>query len=414
MTTSTHKEQAERLHSLDISHRVVAKDLNIAPATVSLYLRDGRLTVRLTAEDFPARLESYIEIKAAEAAHGKQVRGPKLRGRFTMLGVTLDDVAQATGVSRRLLKPGIYRGLWPDESTATAIQNWLEKQISTGGKKMLTKISLGEEGLNYWTLNFEPFTNEIRDQDDILVTKENTKAKKKLMNAVEKCGWTAITGPVGSGKTTMINDFETALAKRPDVAMVRPRIIEKQFLGAGHICDAILEDLGGQTVSGQRTLEYRARLVGRVLEEAFREGRKVVVIIDEAHLLKPDALLALKRIYEIEVDFRKTLSIILIGQQSLARQLKTNFTLAEVSQRVDLHELGGLNGALGSYVRHKLERAGAGTREIFEPSAIKAMAKKADTPLSVNNLAAAALITAQDVGEKTVTAQIIESIHSSV
>ncbi len=411
---SVHRRQAEKLHRFDISYRVAAGDLNVAPSTFFSYLHDGRLTARLAAEDFPARLERYIEVKAAEVVRGKEVRGPELRGRFAQLGMTLDDVAQATGVSRPVLKRGIYKRVWPDESTAITIQNWLEKQISTEDKKMLTKISLGEEALEYWKLKFDPFTNELQDQDDIFITTENTRAKKKIINAVENGGWSVITGPVGSGKTTMIKEIEATLAKRPDVAVVKPRTIEKQFLGASHVCDSILEDLGGQTVSGQRTLEYKARLVGRVLEEAFKEGKRIVLLLDEAHLLRPDALLALKRIYEFEIGFKKLLSIVLVGQQSLARQLKTNFTLAEVSQRVDLYELGSLNGALGSYVRHKLERAGAGTREIFEPSAIKAMGKKADTPLSVNNLSAAALITAQDVGEKTVTAQIIDSIHSSV
>jgi len=230
------------------------------------------------------------------------------------------------------------------------------------------------------------------------------------MVAVDRAGWTAITGEVGSGKSTLLKRVEARLLKKKDVLMVRPRIIEKQFLGASHVCDSILQDIGSHAALTHRTLEFKARLVGRTLEESFRDGKKVVILIDEAHLLRDDALLALKRIYEFEIGFKKLLAIILVGQVGLARRLKTNFNLAEVSQRVDLYEIGSLNGALGSYVRHKLERAGNGDKEIFEPGAIKAMLEKGDTPLGVNNVAAAAMIAAWDVGEKKVTAATIKGI----
>ena len=164
-----------------------------------------------------------------------------------------------------------------------------------------------------------------------------------------------------------------------------------------------------------RTLEYKARLVGRTLEEAYRDGKKVVIVIDEAHLLRPEALLALKRIYEFEIGFKKLLSIILVGQQGLARQLKSNFELAEVSQRVDLYELGSLNGAVGAYIEHKLSRAGlnGADKDIFDRAALKAIGDRADTPLSVNNLAALALITAHDLSEKHVTGEIVKGIQGS-
>lgn len=408
-----HERLAVRLRELGISHRAAARDLGVAASTFGFYVKDGRLTATLEGSDFVARLERYIAIKEKEIPREKEVKAEPMRGKFSQLGMTLDELARTTGVSRPVLTRGIYRGLWPDEPTFRSVTAWMERELQQeGDKKMLTKISLPQEVQDHFALKNDPFTNEMEDTDDILDTKENSKAERKIMNAVEKSGWTAITGPVGSGKTTLLKKIESRLAKRRDIVIVKPRMIEKQFLGASHICTSILEDLGGQSVSGQRTLEYKARLVGRVLEEAFKEGKKVVILIDEAHLLTERALSSLKRIYEFEIGFKKLLSIVLVGQQSLARQLKTNFTLAEVSQRVDLYELGSLNGALGAYVRHKLERAGAGAREIFEGGAIKAMAKKVDTPLSVNNLAAA-LIAAQDIGDKTVSAAIIDSIHVS-
>jgi len=91
--------------------------------------------------------------------------------------------------------------------------------------------------------------------------------------------------------------------------------------------------------------------------------------------------------------------------------LKKDLALAEVSQRVDLFELGALNGAIGDYLDHKLARAGLhGNREVFDKSALKAMHERADTPLSLNNLAAAAMIATHDLGEKIVTGEIVKSV----
>ena len=275
---------------------------------------------------------------------------------------------------------------------------------------MLTKVSLSEEVLEFFSLKRDPFTNEMESQEDILDTKELARAEKKILNAVEKGGWIAVTGPVGSGKSTLIKRVESKLRKRPEVALVKPRTIEKQFLGASHVCDSILQDLGVTELLHRRTLEHKARLVGRVLEEAFKDNRRVIVLIDEAHLLRADALLALKRIYEFEIGFKKLLSIILVGQDFLAKNLKTNFQLSEVSQRVDLYEIGSLNGSLGLYIRHKLERAGC-SRELFDNSAFRAIGERFDMPLSVNNLAAAALVAAHDLGEKHVSGEIVRSIQ---
>jgi type II secretory pathway predicted ATPase ExeA len=307
----------------------------------------------------------------------------------------------------------IRSGEWDSEERFKKFEAFLEEKKYGGQKKMLTKISLPDEVIESFHLSRDPFTNEMAEHDDIMDTRELARAEKKIMTAVDKSGWVALTGPVGCGKTTLLKRVEAKLARRRDVVIVKPRTIEKQFLGASHVCDSILQDLGVTELLSRRTLEHKARLVGRVLEEAFKDNKKVILLIDEAHLLRADALLALKRLFELEIGFKKLLSIILVGQDFLARNLRTNFQLSEVSQRVDLYELGSINGSLGAYLAHKLERAGASNKELFDRSAVKAIGERFDTPLAVNNIAAAALIAAHDLGERMVTKEIIQSIQGS-
>jgi type II secretory pathway predicted ATPase ExeA len=274
---------------------------------------------------------------------------------------------------------------------------------------VLTKISLPDDVLDFWGLDRDPFTNEMETSEDIFDMKELAKAEKKIMVAVDKNGWVAITGAIGSGKSTLIKRAKARLEKKSGVILVEPRTFEKQYLRASHVCDSILQDINAPLARG--TLEHRARAVGRALEAAFRENKKVVILIDEAHLLTNDALLALKRIYECELGFKKLLSIILVGQNKLARTLKGDYEVAEVGQRVDLLDLKGINGAMGDYLDHKLQRAGmrAG-REVFDKTALKVMHERAHTPLEVNNLAAWAMIRAHEIDEKTVTGEVIKSI----
>jgi type II secretory pathway predicted ATPase ExeA len=388
-----------------VSYAVAARDLGLSKSSLHRLLHGE--TGPNQKQVIP-RIERWLKERQKTAVYKTAPMWRYLAYR----NITVAEAARALGVEASQAERMIASGEWDSEDRYRKFQSFLEIKKYGEAKKMLTKISLPDEVLAHFQLKRDPFTNEMEGGEDIFDTRELSRAEKKILNAVDKGGFVAITGAVGSGKSTLIKRVEAKLIKRRDVALVKPRTIEKQYLGASHVCDSILEDLGTRSVLSHRTLEYRARLVGRTLEEAYKDNRRVVVLIDEAHLLRPDALLALKRLYEFEIGFKKLLSIILIGQDGLARQLRTNFNLTEVSQRVDLYEIGSLNGSLGAYVRHKLERAGAG-RDIFDNSAFKAIGERHDTPLLVNNIAAAALVAAHDLGEKHVTGDIVRSIQGS-
>jgi type II secretory pathway predicted ATPase ExeA len=399
----------EPFQSLHISYRTAAREMGIAHGTLYDFLNGVRQKVG-TRKNPAALIRGYIDGKRPAM---RVKAAPMIKKMFGM-GLGLDEAAKAMGLSAGDLSSYAASGLWPNREMVERFKKWLDEQKEKGRKKMITKMSLNAEAIEHFGLDRDPFTNEMEALEDILDTRELARAEKKMMLALEKGGWTTITGPVGSGKTTLTKRFDARVEKKKGVVVVKPRTIEKQYLRASHICDSILEDLKCEEPRGRRTLEYKARLVGRMLEQSAREGKRIVILIDEAHLLTDDALLALKRIYEIELGFTKLVSIILVGQERLARRLKSNVALSEVSQRIDLYELGALNGALGDYIEHKLKRAGMnGNREVFDKSALKEIGKKADSPLSVNNLAAAAMMHAWDAGEKVVTGEMVRAIPES-
>lgn len=405
MKKSEAAELLAEFTALNVSYTVAAAELKLPRATVHAALHG---TAGNAARHLPA-IRAWLRARSARAV-GYQSR-PMMR-LLVSTGLTVQVAAARLGMEHMDLHNSLISGNWESIGAFRKVENLILDEKQRGGAKVLTKISLSEEVLEHFGLKRDPFTNEMEDDSDIVDTKESAKAERKIKTAIEKNGWCAVTGPVGSGKSTLIKKVKAWVIKRRDILIVEPRTLEKQFLGASHVCDALIEDLGGHVSAGQRTLEYKARMVARILEQSSRDGKKVVVLIDEAHLLRDDALLALKRIYEFELGFKKLLAIVLVGQHHLARRLRNNFALAEVGQRVDLFELGSLNGATGSYLRHKLERAGAKDAEIFDSSALKVIARKADTPLSVNNLAAMALITAVDMGERKINGEIVEAVQA--
>lgn len=394
---------AREMKRLGLSFGVVAIGTGLARSSIHRIAKDWR------ANQTQAKIvESFLQ---QQEQSGAEVVKKDLRARFFPAG---GNVAVAASTLREPLDDlikGINLGAWRDQELLEKVEEYIAELQEAKKKKMITKISVPEEILDHYGLRRDPFTNEMDDDSDILDTRYFKEAEKKIMNAIDKNGWVAVTGRVGSGKSTLIKKVEQRLQRdRRKHVVVKPRTIEKQYLRASHVCDSILGDLGVYLPSGMRTLEGKARVVGRTLEEQYRDGCKVILLIDEAHLLANDALLALKRLFEIEIGFKKLLSIVLVGQDVLARRLKTDFTISEVSQRVDLYEMSGLNGSTGAYIRHKLEKAGA-SKEIFDNSAIKAIADSADTPLSVNNLAATALIGAHDLGQKQVDGALVKSIQ---
>ena len=405
MKKSEAAELLAEFTALNVSYTVAAAELKLPRATIhaALHGTPGKAHVHVPA------IREWLRKRSARTV------GYRTRPMMRMLlstGLSVQVAAARLGMEHSDLHDCLISGNWESVAVFRRVEELILDEKEKGGAKVLTKISLSEEVLEHFGLKRDPFTNEMDDDGDIVDTKESAKAERKIKTAIEKNGWCAVTGPVGSGKSTLIKKVKAWIVKRRDILVVEPRTLEKQFLGASHVCDALIEDLGGHVSSGQRTLEYKARMVARILEQSSRDGKKVVVLIDEAHLLRDEALLALKRIYEFELGFKKLLAIVLVGQHHLARRLKNNFALAEVGQRVDLYELGSLNGAIGNYLRHKLERAGAKDADIFEASALKAIARKADTPLAVNNLAAMAMITALDMGEKKISGEIVDAVQA--
>src|SRR6202158_311796 len=183
----------------------------------------------------------------------------------------------------------------------------------------------------------------------------------------EAGGFIQLTGEGGTGKTTTIRSL---LARAPENArgalILNPRLSAREFLLA--LCEEL--GLGADDSAAGNTKEL-VDLLNRYLLRAHAQGRRVVLIVDEAQNLAPEVLEYIRLLTNLETETQKLLQIILIGQPEL-RKLLAREDLRQLAQRITgryyLDPLSRQETA--AYVRHRMRVAGA-TAEFFTRGALR-------------------------------------------
>ena len=258
----------------------------------------------------------------------------------------------------------------------------------------------------------EPPFSITPDPRYLYPSSRHTEALGHLFYGVSAAGgFIQLTGEVGTGKTTVVRSL---LAREPadvDIALIlNPRVTVTEFL------QTICEELG-VAVPAERRDSVKAlvdALSARLLE-AHAAGRRVAVLIDEAHLLERDVLEQVRLLTNLETATRKLLQVILIGQPEL-RDLLARDDMRQVAQRITgrLH-LDPLSAAeTVAYVRHRLRVAGA-TREIFSDSALAELHRRSGgLPRLINIIADRALLGAFADDRHDVTPAVVRAAADEV
>src|SRR5579875_1549305 len=181
----------------------------------------------------------------------------------------------------------------------------------------------------------------------------HAEAVARLTWCVEERGLGVLTGEVGCGKT---------VAARATVAGLDPSRHQVIYcanptVGGRGILSLVVTALGGVPRFHRCALVPQAA-DALALAEAER-GRRVLLVIDEGHLLDPDQLEDLRMITNTEMDSRSPAAVVLLGQPTLRRRLHQG-TMAALDQRITLRvHMEGMDLAETlAYVRHQLGHVG--------------------------------------------------------
>jgi len=213
-------------------------------------------------------------------------------------------------------------------------------------------------------------------------------------------------GDIGAGKTTLARRLLDALPEEEYEAALF--VIIHSGVTASWLLRRIALQLGVENPA-QEKLALLSQLYQRLMQ-IHEQGRKAVVLIDEAQMLETRELMEeFRGLLNLEVPERKLISFVFFGLPDIERNLRLDPPLAQrVAMRYRLEPLNA--ESTRSYVEHRLHTAGAG-HDPFTPAAVDVLHRvSGGSPRIINTLCDNALFEAFLAGETTVDAPRIEEI----
>jgi MSHA biogenesis protein MshM len=217
-------------------------------------------------------------------------------------------------------------------------------------------------------------------------------------------GFIKITGEVGIGKTLLCRKFMATLDKNFVTAYIPNPLLEPRSLMLA-LADELEIALDKDVDQHQLLKSINHRLL--VLA---REGRRVVLCLDEAQAMPIESLEALRLLTNLETEKRKLLQIVMFGQPELDKKLQQE-AIRQLNQRITFHfHLGPLSrDDTEFYVAHRLSIAGYTGSRLFDRRAIRVLhAAGGGVPRLTNILAHKALMLAFGEGKQQVGARHVQ------
>ena len=167
---------------------------------------------------------------------------------------------------------------------------------------------------------------------------------------MNRAGFTVVTGEIGCGKTTLIRHLLDRLDEEFTVGLV-------SNIQDGDLLQWVLMAFG-QPYEGKSHVGLHDELQQFLIRE-YAEGRRTILIVDEAQNLGPKLLEQLRLLSNINADNDQLLQLILVGQPQLKGLLQAP-ELIQFAQRIasDFHLAPLTAEDIHSYIGHRLSIAG--------------------------------------------------------
>ncbi len=205
-----------------------------------------------------------------------------------------------------------------------------------------------------------------------------------------------VSGEVGSGKTMLCRMLlERLPAHIEAIYLANPSLSREEMLYA--IADGL-----GLNIKDERVGIIMQSIQNKLVEKA-REGKRIVVLVDEAHAMPLDTLEELRLLYNLQVGNAKLLQIVLFGQPELNAKLEQP-NMRQLKDRIAHHfHMQPLSrSTLENYLMFRMRAAGYHGPDIFSADAIKNIADASNGLMRRVNILA----------DKSLLAAFVEDTHS--
>lgn len=247
----------------------------------------------------------------------------------------------------------------------------------------------------YWKLSEKPFTN-TPDSRYLFLSNQYEDALMKLSYVVaQDLGCGMLTGIYGCGKTLLGKVILNGMGKeRYSCAFINNPVVSEP----AELLRAVVRGLSPQPLPEKKTELLADPLLEKldvILRDNLKDGRKNMVIIDEAHTIEdPRIFEQMRLLLNFQLENKFLLTLLILGQPELKDKIVSSKPL---DQRVTVRcFLGALNEEdVGKYINHRLKISGRndGAESIFDKESIKAIAKHAGgIPRRINTICDLALM----------------------
>ncbi|MGK2285193.1 XrtA/PEP-CTERM system-associated ATPase [Pedomonas sp. V897] len=243
--------------------------------------------------------------------------------------------------------------------------------------------------MEFYKLNGRPFqlTPDPRFYFD---TRTHKKAMAYLTYGINQGeGFIIITGDIGAGKTTLVGHLFDALDK---TRFLLAKIVSTQ-LDADNTLKMVANAFGIATDGMDKSAILRR--IEEFLRLQHREGRRVLLIVDEVQNLPVSALEELRMLSNFQEGNRALLQIFLLGQPEFRDKLALSPELEQLRQRViATHHLEPMQEEeVPGYIYHRLKLCGWQDDPVFTPEAFALMYEySGGVPRRLNNLCSRVLL----------------------
>lgn len=264
---------------------------------------------------------------------------------------------------------------------------------------------------SFFGLNEKPFSI-TPDPRYLFMSERHGEALAHLVYGVtESGGFIQLTGEVGTGKTTLVRTLLlNRMPDNADVAVVlNPQLSVLEFLAT------IAEELHIDVQHNKGSIKAQTDALNRHLLKAHAQGRRTILVVDEAQNLSPAVLEQVRLLTNLETAKQKLLQIILIGQPEL-RELLARNDLRQLAQRITgrYHLEPLTQEETAHYIEHRLKVAGA-LGEVFDSGAKKeAFRLSQGVPRLINVICDRALLGAYSRESRQVDRRLVRRAAAEV
>lgn len=264
--------------------------------------------------------------------------------------------------------------------------------------------------LDYFELTTEPFSNAPVSRFYYNST-QHSQALTRLMHSTHYMkGLSILVGDIGAGKTTLARRMLDSLPESEYEAALL--VIIHSGITANWLLRRIALQLGVESPA-QEKLALLSQLYQRLLQ-IYEQGKKAVVLIDEAQMLETREIMEeFRGLLNLEVPERKLISFVFFGLPEIEQNLKLDPPLAQrVSLRYKLEPFTA--ESTEEYIKHRLRLAGC-PRMPFTPEAVQSIHRlSGGTPRVINTLCDNALFEAFLARQQDISGELMDQIGGNL